>query len=227
MNSRYEILKRLMDSFSDYDNSVASPEQMTFEGFIEFVSHPNDPSVGINRKLNGKNEPDLQKRGGAKETSIAILVTYLYRYAKLYTKKALHGSEIESPDEFSFLIILLTHDSLSKTELINKNVHEKTTGMEIIKRLLRMGLITQFDDDIDKRSQRIAITDHGRRTIFSVLDKMEVVSKLVSGNLSELEKHTLKQLLEKLDHFHHDIFINDRQTDLAEIIASRMKKDDL
>ena len=125
------------------------------------------------------------------------------------------------------MIILLTHDSLSKTELINKNVHEKTTGMEIIKRLLRMGLISQFDDDLDKRSQRVAITEKGKYTIFSILDKMEDVSKIVSGNLSDLEKHTLKQLLEKLDHFHYDIFINDRQTELSDIIASRVKNSHL
>lgn len=211
-----------MDSFAEYDDATADPDQLTFEGFIDFVNHPQETATGIIRKLNGNKEPELVKRGERKETSIAVLVTYLYRYAKLYTKKALQGALIQSPDEFSFLIVLLTHDSLSKTELINKNVHEKTTGMEIIKRLIRMGLITQFDNDEDKRSQRVAITEKGRLTIFSILDRMEDVSRIVSGNLSDLEKNTLKQLLEKLDHFHYDIFINERQADLSEIVASRI-----
>jgi DNA-binding MarR family transcriptional regulator len=225
MNNRYEILKRLIDSFDEYDNAGSGGGELTFEGFIEFVSHPQGTSMGLQRKVGGDSHPEVARRGETKETSIAILVTYLYRYSKLYTKKALQGSDIQSPDEFSFLIILLTHDSLSKTELINKNVHEKTTGMEIIKRLVRTGLIAQFDNDADKRSQRVAITDKGRYAIFSVLDKMEAVSKIVSGNLSELEKHTLKHLLEKLDHFHYDIFLNERQSDLADLITSRIENE--
>ena len=221
MNNRYEILKKLIDTFSDYDKSTGDPELLTFEGFIDFVNHPKQISAGLTRKVSGNKLPEISKMGQEKETSIAILVTYLYRYAKIYTKKALQNAAIQSPDEFSFLIILLTHDSLSKTELINMNVHEKTTGMEIIKRLVRMGLISQFDDEVDKRSQRIAITDHGRRTILAILDKMGDVSKIITGHLSELEKNTLKQLLEKLDSFHYDIFINDRQSDLKEIIESK------
>lgn len=221
MDPRYEILKKLLDSFSEYDHAVSDPQHLTFEGFIDFVNHPGQLPSGMKRSFGGDQSPEITARGEKKETSIAILVTYLYRYAKLYTKKALHNAPIQTPDEFSFLIVLLTHQSLSKTELINRNVHEKTTGMEIIKRLLRMGLITQFNDDSDKRSQRVAITDLGRQTIFAVLSKMEDVSRIVSGDLSDLEKNTLKQLLEKLDNFHYDIFLHDRHTDLKTIIDAK------
>jgi hypothetical protein len=52
----------------------------------------------------------------------------MYRYAKGYIKKALQESIIQTPDEFSFLITLMTFESLTKTELINKQVIEKTSG---------------------------------------------------------------------------------------------------
>jgi hypothetical protein len=66
------------------------------------------------------------------------LVTLLFRYAKGYIKKALQDSIIQTADEFAFNLI--TFESLTKTELISKQVMEKTSGVEVIKRLVGQGL---------------------------------------------------------------------------------------
>ncbi len=222
MAHRYEILKQLLDSFAAYEQSAQQPESMTFEGFVHFLNDPDGAQPAGQRQLGGANEQELQDKGAERENSIAILITHMYRYAKLYTKKALQNSPLQSTDDFSFLIILLTHDSLSKTELINLNIHEKTTGMEIIKRLIRLNLMRQFDDEVDKRSQRVAITEYGRGVIFSVIDQMAMVANIVSGNLTPLERTSLLQILTKLDHFHNDIFMHDKQLGLRDIVEQKM-----
>lgn len=44
----------------------------------------------------------------------------------------------------------------------------------------------------------------------------------MTGNLSAKEKNTLGKILSKLDHFHYDIFMNDRNESLENIITKRV-----
>jgi len=224
METKYLLIKQLIDKVAEYEEHLGNTTQMSLESFTNFLNHPKENLESAKRNLSGPLEMATQENGNKKETSIAILVTFIYRYAKLYAKKVLKDSEISTLDDFSYLIILLTHSSLSKSELIQKNVHEKTTGMEIIKRLLKQNLISQFDDKEDKRSQRIAITDKGKQAIFSILHSLEGVSTIMTGNLTELEKNSLNGILKKLDHFHFDIFMNDKNKSLVEIIDSKIEK---
>lgn len=133
-----------------------------------------------------------------------------YRYAKGYIKKALKDSLIQNPEEFSYLIVLMTFDSLTKTELIVKNVMEKTSGAEVIRRLVNLGLIRQFADEADKRTMRVAVTDLGKAELTRIMPKMQQVSNLVVGDLTETEIMSLSYMLRKLDYFHNDIYINKR-----------------
>jgi DNA-binding MarR family transcriptional regulator len=96
----------------------------------------------------------------------------------------------------------MTFPSLTKMELIQKNVMEKTTGLEIIKRLIQYGFVEQFDDPDDKRSQRVTLTVAGREEIFRLLPTMEKVGDKVKGNLNDIETKELLFLLKKLDQFH-------------------------
>jgi DNA-binding MarR family transcriptional regulator len=150
-------------------------------------------------------------------TDISILVTLLFRYAKNYIKKALKDSKINTADEFSFMITLLTYDSLSKQELINLQVMEKTSGIEIINRLIKKGFICQFNDETDRRSKRIKITENGRKELLSILPQMNMVSKIIVGKLTEEEQRSLLNILNKLDEFHNDIFINQKHIELENL----------
>jgi DNA-binding MarR family transcriptional regulator len=141
----------------------------------------------------------------------------MYRYVRIYIKKALKESPIQTADEFSFLITLMTYESMTKTELITNQVMEKTSGTEIIKRLLKQGLICEFADQDDRRSVRVAITDKGRRVLIATFPGMDAVAKIVIGNLSEPEIRTLYYLLKKLDFYHNDIFQNKRGRSLEEL----------
>jgi DNA-binding MarR family transcriptional regulator len=154
-------------------------------------------------------------------SDVGILITLMFRYAKTYIKKALQDSPIQTADEFAFLITLMTFDSLTKTELINKQVMEKTSGTEVIKRLAAQGMIREFADASDKRSIRVVISDKGRIEIIRILPEMAKVSQIVVGNLSDAEIKTLSYLLKKLDFFHNDIFMNKRHLGLDDIMQEK------
>ena len=96
---------------------------------------------------------------------------------------------------------------------------EKTSGTEVIKRLLKQEMIHEFPDPEDGRSIRVAITEKGKEEVLFLLPQMGMVSKIVSGNLSAEETTTLLYLLRKLDQFHHDIYETSKDENLYSLIS--------
>ncbi len=212
------ILKELIDYLSLYEQETnVVGTQVNFTDFLGFLnSHHVPQNVKVSELRGSSPSGELTDRDGP-DTDISILIVLMFRYAKGYIKKAMKDSMINTADEFSFLITLMTHESLSKTELIVKQVMEKTSGTEIINRLLKLGLVEQYNDEVDKRSVRVKITLLGRMELVKVLPNMNTVSQIVAGNLNETEKFMLAYMLRKLEHYHNDIFLNKKDAELIEL----------
>jgi DNA-binding MarR family transcriptional regulator len=153
----------------------------------------------------GEKEAAAQELAYQLDNAIGRLFVYMSRYAKSYIRKTLEGTPLQSPEDFTCLAILLTHESLTKGELISRNIQEKTSGTEVIRRLLAAGLVKQWDDQDDKRSRRISITESGKALLHQVFDDMNYVGKMVTGNLGLSEKLKLQYLLQKLETFHFQL----------------------
>jgi len=216
-----EILVEVIEQLFAFDAAHQGEKSYTFSDFVGYLNAKEEKPKGDLREIGGKEEAEVIKLHDDVQSEIGIFITLMFRYAKMYIKKALSESVLQTADEFSFLIHLMSYESLTKTELINKQVLEKTSGTEVIKRLLNLNLIREFADEKDKRSVRVAITDMGRKEIIALLPKMHLVSQIVVGNLSINEIHTLAYLLKKLDFYHHDIFINQRNTSLEELLKEK------
>lgn len=217
MNKK-EILIQLIDHLFDFEAEMPARENYTLEDFIGYMNSQSSTSASTIRKIGGDEEKWIEEKHVTQHSDIAVLLVLMNRYAKVYFKKALKNSIIQTQDEFSFLITLMTFESLTKTELITKQIMEKTSGTEVIKRLLVQELLKEFADPVDKRSVRVAVTDKGRNEIFKILPEMGLASKVVVGNLNETETNTLAYLLKKLDHFHNDIYLNRRNNELKDLI---------
>jgi DNA-binding MarR family transcriptional regulator len=83
---------------------------------------------------------------------------------------------------------------------------------------LDKGLIHEFSDLTDKRSVRVSITDKGKMEVMKVLPEMSKVSRIVVGNLVPSEITTLSYLMKKLDFYHNDIFMNNKNASLDELL---------
>jgi DNA-binding MarR family transcriptional regulator len=140
-----------------------------------------------------------------KETDEAHLVRHLFflhRYARSYGRKALESSALGSVDEFLYLAFLEKFGPMGKTDLIQRNRHEKPTGMEIIRRLLDLGLVIQTDDPHDRRSKTLSLTTAGTALLEQATPDMQKIFRLMAGNLSAVERFQLMQMLDKLERFH-------------------------
>ncbi len=205
--------------------AVFEEENPHLEGYElnDFLSFMQSRTCKVSAKQIARPIGGSKKPGGFNfsENAKALLsrqIGLIYRYAKEYTKKALKGSSLQTVEEFSFLVVLMTYDHLSKTDLILKNVMGKTSGIEVIKRLLKKGLIRQFADKKDRRSQLVAITEKGLKEMKKVFPKMQIASEIIAGNLTVSEQRTLLFLLQKLDTYHNNLFLNHRDEELEDIM---------
>ena len=151
------------------------------------------------------------------ENDIAKQVILLNRYAKILIKKALHDHPELVNEDFTYLYRLMDYESLTKTQLVEKNAHEKQTGIEIIKRMAKNNLITEVPDENDKRSVRISVTEDGKKVFGESMKQITLASKIMCADLDEREKESFLQLLKKLNLFHETVYNTKRNENLKEL----------
>ena len=218
MTRTLPLLKQLLDLMAEFDQQAVSHE-LHLPGFIHWLlqrdkeegnAMPAMPEYGQDRQSDDE--------GMTPEILLTMMVTYLFRYAKHYTKKALEGSPLSTLDDFTFLLTLRYQGSLTKSELISQHLLEITSGIEILKRLHKKGLVVMFDDPNDGRSKRVAITEAGSQVLYDQMAHMGLVSQVVAGNLRPEELGLILPALLKLNRFHQEIHQEDKKSELPLIV---------
>lgn len=209
--NRYDLIKFFIDKIEAYEQAQGELDNLSVEGFNDWMF---EQFLSKNQEVKAVN----YAKGNEKDINLSVLIGTLFRYVKHYSKKVFEHSTVQSIDEFTYLAMLMSYGSMTKSELIARNVHEKTTGMEILRRLIKNNFVEQTDDLTDKRSQIVTITEGGKIEIIQLFQQMSKVSTLVSGNLSDQEKMILAYLLKKLDIFHRHIYDNEKHDDLNSLI---------
>lgn len=206
----FKLLHQLLTLVEEFE-AETSGINGSVEEFMGFLLTRRDkltPKIISADVRFGDKEEEAQRRAFITENAIGRLFVYMSRYARSYIKIALDGTPLISPDDFTCLAILLTHEELSKKELIEKNMQEKTSGSEVIRRLIAAGLVQQKDGIDDKRTKKVFITQQGRELLYKVFQDMNNVGTIVSGRLTLSEKLMLQHLLQKLEDFHHHLHEN-------------------
>ena len=200
----YQLIHQLITLVEqlEHENQGREVSMQDFTGMLINYAGESVENFGSSDVRFGKSEAPSLAIAFQLDNNIGRLFVYMSRYAKSYIKKALEGTPLVTAEDFTALAILLTHDHLSKTELISHNLQEKTSGTEVIRRLIASGLVKQWDDLKDKRSKQIAITEKGKHLLYQVFIDMNYVGKMITGELTLSEKLTLQYLLQKLENFH-------------------------
>jgi DNA-binding MarR family transcriptional regulator len=224
----YTLIHQLIDLVAKMEQESDGRElSLTdFSGFLaSHTAAPVPAPVGSEVRF-GVAEPEAQEIAFQIDNNIGRLVVFMSRYAKFYIKKALEGTPLQTAEDFTCLAILLTHPHLSKKELISYNLQEKTSGSEVIRRLLNAGLVSQTGNLQDKRGKHIAITPTGKALLYKVFVDTNYVGRMVTADLSRAEKLTLNYLLQKLENFHYRVYTEKMvitKADIAEIVEEQAK----
>jgi len=157
----------------------------------------------------------VQGDAGARATQLLVLMN---KYIRYYLRKAFQGSPLNNPDDFGFLASLIFYGDMQKSELIQRNTGELTSGMEVIRRLEQAGLLRSFPDPNDGRARRLAVTDAGIEAFAAVMPAMQQIGKLALADLSETEQQVLLDLLQRLHSFHQPLFFDTKKLNWEELL---------
>lgn len=225
MNS-FQLLKVLMKELETYQEKAKDKNALSLDEFILSLT----PNIDLDSLKNNfvksatlKQEENHQRVENNIERVISQHILFMYRYIKFYSKMVFADSKIKTIEDFSFLITLMQQPVLPKTELIRRNIFEKSSGVEAINRLIKSKLLAQKQNPDDKRSQLVALTDTGRTALFQVFGKMNELGIIACGDLSDAEKNELAILLKKLDRFHFDNYNNVDSDQLADYLPETKK----
>ena len=134
----YRLTHQILDLVEQFEaeNASQSGSLQDFAGFLlNHLQHPENSPASSEVRFGGE-EPQAQEIAFQVDNNISRLVIFMNRYAKAYIRKALEGTPLQTTEDFTALAILLTHQDLSKSELIAHNIQEKTSGTVVIRRLI-------------------------------------------------------------------------------------------
>lgn len=137
---------------------------------------------------------------------IAMYLSFMARYAQFYGRRVFRGSEVYSEDDWGVLVSLYPTGRMTKTEVMRGCIMEKSSGNEVLKRLLKNGLLREFPHPDDGRSKLVELTDAGRAAFESVQHGISNLANTVVADLDEEEKQALLRILIKLNRYHKPVF---------------------
>src|SRR5690606_20149663 len=121
----YNLLKDVLDLVEQFERENTSASVANVVDFKKWIA--------LNYKEETvQQEPDWEgkDKGRSPESVINTLIVHMNRYAKSYSKSAIFGSDFSTQEDFIYLINLKAFGEMTKMDLINKNVHEKPTGID-------------------------------------------------------------------------------------------------
>ena len=196
----YQLLHELLDLVERYEEFRGNAE-LSMSNFLRFADQSLEQQASTE-------ESGVAMKGHAYlNAMIARDISFVYRYMRYIVRKAIKDTPLQTIDEYTYLITLMAKGEMTKTELNNYNVIEKTSGSEIIRRLLKSGLISQM------------------RNMEDLLPRMQQSSDILLRDLSWDQKIFLHTLHEQLYESNHPLFLTERETDLDELLKKVPIKD--
>lgn len=137
---------------------------------------------------------------------IAMHLSFMARYAQFYNRRVFRHTAIYSEDDWVVLGSLYPDQKMKKKDLIRSAIMEKSSGNEVLKRMLKQGLLNEYSHPTDKRSKLMELTDAGRRAFESVLSSLPKLAETLVADLTSEEKESFLHILVKLHRYHKPIF---------------------
>lgn len=210
MNTNFFI--NLLLEVQEFENSGSSKNDSTIEDFRNFLNdkHYKSQSPRFISESEQKKVNDL-------ENEIAKQVILLSRFTKQMIRRGLQDFPELYNEEFTYLYRIMDEPLLTKMQLVEKNAHEKQTGMEIIRRLVKNNLLEEIPDSKDKRVTRLKISELGKKYFDQSVESVSITSRVLSAKLDIEEKNNLLKTLKKLNEFHFNVYHQYKDSDITEI----------
>jgi hypothetical protein len=204
--SKYNRIQELISAYEVFESLHGSQDLAQFGKYLVNKSTNQEPSLHIDLQNSGVIDYNPIINGMMPiSASLAMLIRRLYRYTIIYSKTGLESIGLENLEDFNYLISVKHLNNRTKTELINWNIAEFSSGIEVIKRLIRKNLIEETAHPTDKRSKLLKITPLGENVLKDTFTIMPEILNIAFGTLKNEEISKMLKILYPLEkwHWHH------------------------
>lgn len=134
-----------------------------------------------------------------------------------YMRIALKDTSVKTLENFTFLASLHVHVECRKSEVINYAMIEFSTGIEILNRMIRGGMIQERIDPSDKRGRLLSLTAKGKNSLQECFKKTNLAKKILLQNVSEEDKKVCVFVLEPIHTRHAALSIESKSKTIEEV----------
>lgn len=168
--------------------------------------------------FSGLTPPDL-------DTVFAKLIGRLAGMQTVYSKMALQeipGFELEW---FYFLNSIYQLKEVKKTQIIQYNFTEQTTGIDILNKLKKLGYIAERTDPDDKRAKLVSITKAGEKILFKIYQLLYKPTMLMYNDIDYRDKQVVINILKDTEHKHQELLSNSRNKSIDDLLVEALGKE--
>lgn len=152
---------------------------------------------------------------------ISMYLGFMANYAAFYARRVFRQLDLYSMTDWAFLATLQRASQLTKSDLIQQNILEKSTGTEVLKRLGKQGHIRELPNPEDRRAKLVQLTSKGEQAVEEANRRILPMGQVITGNLTDGEKRQLLALLQKLHLFHKPIFATRDEAAIQQLLAGQ------
>ena len=195
MNRKNDLLKSLINEWEDYTEADHSP---TLSEFAEWLhgKHAENQEVDLPEEIIGEIERE------SLDNTVAGYFGMLVQLSNVWIKITFKRTPFQGFPDYGIAQFIMHAGTPTKSRVTDWSTLERSTAFEVIRRLQKLELLEEFPDPEDGRVKRVKISRKGRAALKKADVRVNQISKLMMGNLTEKKKIDLLKLLLSLTDFH-------------------------
>lgn len=158
------------------------------------------------------------------DTLLLKLLSRIAMAGEVYCRKALSDIPVINLEGFQYLGSIYHKGESRKTDIINYNLSELSTGIDILNKLLAEGFITERPDPSDKRAKLIEHTKRGGEMLFECYRRLYSIGSILFDDLDENDKKLCIQLLKNTEIKHSKLALKVKKSEIDKVFVN-IKKD--
>ena len=127
-------------------------------------------------------------------------------YLDIWVKLTFSDTPLTSLYDFGIIKAVQRYRNPTKKKIASEIITDYSSCIEMIKRLVKNGYLTEKEDEKDKRTKLVRLTKKGKDLIKVIDIKMKHLSDLIAGDLPETDKISLIHICKKLNLFHEQLY---------------------
>ncbi len=168
-----------------------------------------------NQLFSGLTPPDL-------DTLFTKLIGRIANMQTVYSKMALQeipGFELEW---FYFLNFIFQLKEVKKTQIIQYNFAEQTTGIDILNKLNKLGYTAERTDPEDKRAKLVSITKAGEKILFRIYQLLYKPTLLMYNDIDYKDKQVVINILKNTEQKHQELLSTARNKSIDDLLVETL-----